>query len=533
MSTSTAQPSAAASPPPRPSGAGPAQIRRATSPRLYAALALGSLLFGALSLLYPSTPSYDPWGWLLWGREILHLNLNTVGANTFKPLPVVLTLPFALLGHAQADLWLVVARGGMVFALAMAFRLAARIVVWFGAAADGRQGWARLQAYAPAALAGAVAAGTMLISPEYIRNGSLGYSECLSTGLVLLAFDRHLDDRPRQTFIIGFFPALDRPEVWAFWGLYGLYLWFRDPGARKLILALFVLIPICWFAPEYWGSGSFFRGVQHDLHPTAGAPAYAKCPFCTEMKDAVYISLLRTTIIAAVLALGTSLVIWRALRVRTTSLAVAVREQIRQPEGVVLSLAVLASLWFLEVSAMTQYGFSGNQRYMIIGGAPVMVIGGVTVGLVARWLGRQLGRLLRPAPGALVGLAAAAAAFLFIPSWAGANFHPHALNRALRYQAELRQDLKAVIRRAGGPHAINACGKVETENFQVPMVAWYLGVTSVTISDEMPPAYAATHANVIFQTRDTGTASLRPLIPAGVRYRVITQRTFRLYEHCR
>jgi hypothetical protein len=56
---------------------------RSTSWRLYAALGFGSLLLAALSLLYPSTPSYDPWGWLLWGREILHLKLNTVGANTF------------------------------------------------------------------------------------------------------------------------------------------------------------------------------------------------------------------------------------------------------------------------------------------------------------------------------------------------------------------------------------------------------------------------------------------------------------------
>ncbi|HWF24027.1 MAG TPA: hypothetical protein VG275_01170, partial [Solirubrobacteraceae bacterium] len=126
MSASTVPAAAAAAPDrARPAG-GPAGGKRATSARLYLALAAGSLAFGALSLLYPSTPSYDPWGWLLWGREILHLNLNTVGANTFKPLPVLFTLPFALFGKAQPDLWLVVARGGMVFAVAMAFRLAAR-----------------------------------------------------------------------------------------------------------------------------------------------------------------------------------------------------------------------------------------------------------------------------------------------------------------------------------------------------------------------------------------------------------------------
>jgi hypothetical protein len=107
----------------------------------------------------------------------------------------------------------------MVFAVAMAFRLAARITVWFGASPAGRHGLSRLLAYSPAVLAGGVAALTVLISPQYVRNGALGYSECLGAGLVLLAIDRHLDDKPRQTFIIGFFPALDRPEIWPFWGL--------------------------------------------------------------------------------------------------------------------------------------------------------------------------------------------------------------------------------------------------------------------------------------------------------------------------
>jgi hypothetical protein len=388
-------------------------------------------------------------------------------------------------------------------------------------------------AYGPAVLAGAIGALTVLISPEYIRNGSLGYSECLGAGLVLLAIDRHLDDKPRQTFIIGFFPALDRPEIWPFWGLYGVYLWRRDPAARKLILALFTLVPILWFAPEYWGSGHLFRGVQHDLHPTAGAPAYTKCPFCTEMKSAVYISLLRTTVVAALLALGSAIAIRRALRRRTSELGPALREQAHRPEGIVLALAMVALLWFLEISLMTQYGFSGNQRYMIIGGAPVMVIGGVALGLAAWKLGSLLGRLIGSGPGGAVAVAAAAAAFLFIPTWAATSFHARQLDHALRYQAELRQDVGAVIRRAGGAKRVRACGKAETENFQVPMVAWHLGVQSVQVSDEIAPQIAAHVANVIFQTRVTGTAPLRPVIPAGVPYTEIKQRTFVLFEHCR
>ncbi|HEY5317354.1 MAG TPA: hypothetical protein VIJ20_05205, partial [Solirubrobacteraceae bacterium] len=444
-----------------------------------------------------------------------------------KPLPVIFTLPFALFGKAQPDLWLAVARAGALFALAMAFKLAARLTLWFDTSRGARQGLARVTSYGPAVLAGGIAVVSMLISPEYVRDAALGYSEALGAGVVLLAIDRHLDDRPRQAFILGFIPALDRPEIWPFWGLYGLYLWRRDPGAFKIIVALFALVPCLWFLPELWGSGQLFRAVTHDLHPTKGALAYAKCPFCAEVKAASQLSLSRVKFAAVLTALGAAFAVWRGLRGRRIDLRAAVREQAHRPEGVVLGLAVMAILWFLEISGMTQYGFSGNQRYLIIGGALVVVVGGVGWGLVAWKLGELLARWIRPAPGIVV--AAAIALFLFFPGWVGTHFKAHPLNHALRYQAELRHDVQAIIHRAGGAKAVLACGKVETENYQVPMVAWYLGVESVTVSDEQPGLIA----NVIFQTRVTGTAHLRPVIPGGVHYTETTLRSYRLFEHCR
>jgi len=526
---STAQLTVSAPRDAEPSGAGGA---RSTSWRLYAVLAFGSLVLGSLSLLYPSTPSYDPWGWLLWGREILHLKLNTVGANSFKPFPVLFTVPFALFGKAQPDLWLAVARSGAIFAVAMAFRLAARLTIWFGAGPAGREGVSRLIAYGPAVLAGGVAALCMLISPQYIRDAALGYSECLGAGLVLLAVDRHLDDKPRQAFIIGFFPALDRPETWAFWGLYGLYLWRRDPGARKLIVALFALVPALWFLPELWGSGHLFRGVTRALHPRRGTPTFTKCPFCTEMKAASRLSLWRVKILTGALAAGAAIAVWRALRRRGASLGAAVREQAHRPAGIVLVLALSAVLWFVEISAMTQIGFSGNERYLIIGGALVVVLGGVGWGLVAWKLGALLGRWIHPASAAVAALVAVMAVFLFLPGRVGTRFQPHKLDRALRYQAELRHDLSAIIQKAGGASKLRACGTVETETFETQMVAWYLGVEYVPSPGTIVGPAAPKDPNVIFQARDTGTARLGPRIPKNVHYSGIRQRTFRLYEHC-
>ncbi len=52
-------------------------------------------------------PSYDAFGWLVWGRQALHWNLDTNGAPSWKPLPFLFTFPYALAGHGQMWLWMV------------------------------------------------------------------------------------------------------------------------------------------------------------------------------------------------------------------------------------------------------------------------------------------------------------------------------------------------------------------------------------------------------------------------------------------
>jgi hypothetical protein len=254
------------------------------------------------------------------------------------------------------------------------------------------------------------------------------------------------------------------------------------------------------------------------------------------MKAASQLSLSRVKIASGLMALGAAVAIWRALARRRSRLAAAVREQAHRPEGIVLVLAVTATLWFIEISAMTQMGFSGNQRYLITGGVLILVPGAVGWGLAAWKLGALLGRWIPPASGAAVALVAVTAGFLFLPGWVGQHFEEHMLDHTLRYQAELRQDLSAIVNRAGGANKVLACGNVETDNYQVPMVAWYLGVDSVDVSGESSTPIAnqtnPPTPNVILQTRATATAALRPLIPRGARYTKITQRTFRLYEHC-
>ncbi len=44
-----------------------------------------------LSPLPPSELSYDPLAWVVWGREIAHLGLDTSGGPSWKPLLVAFT----------------------------------------------------------------------------------------------------------------------------------------------------------------------------------------------------------------------------------------------------------------------------------------------------------------------------------------------------------------------------------------------------------------------------------------------------------
>ena len=125
-------------------------------PRPWKALVLACLGLAALSLLGPSEPTYDPWAWIIWGRQITELDLSTTSGPSWKPLPVLFTTPFALFGDAAApNLWLLIARAGGLLAIAMAYRLGSRL--------GGRA-------------AGAIAGASLLLADEFVRNFARGNS---------------------------------------------------------------------------------------------------------------------------------------------------------------------------------------------------------------------------------------------------------------------------------------------------------------------------------------------------------------------
>jgi hypothetical protein len=197
--------------------------------------------------------------------------------------------------------------------------------------------------------------------------------------------------------------------------------------------------------------------------------------------------------------------------------------------------------WWVVIAILTQAGFSGNNRYLVLGAALIEISGAATWG----WGTVELDKILRDRAGpwlksagtVAASLAVAVLAFLFVPGFVGNKLTDvRSTHRALNYQALLRKDARAAVQRAGGKARLLACGSIMTEGFQVPMVAYYVGVHTAQI---LAPPRAGTPPgpppNVIFQVRATRSAALLPIVHTWptTRYKLIgTTRTFRVFQHC-
>lgn len=412
---------------------------------------VGCLALAALTLLFPSTPTYDPWAWIMWGREILQLDLVTTGGPSWKPLPILFTTPFAVFGDDAAPyLWVWIARAGGLLALAMAFRLARRLV---GPGVAG-------------AVAGVFAVAFLATTFEYLRDAALGNSEPLLAGLVLWAFERHLDGRRDHVLYLLVAAALLRPEIWPFLGLYGLWLWFAEPRLRLRMAGFAGLIALLWFGPELWGSGNALRAAERANNPNPGSAAFAEHPGLEVLErfDARTVWALE---VAGLVGLATAIVAWWRQR----------------SQGAIVVLAGIGIAWLVLVAGMTEAGYAGNQRYLIVTTAVLCVLGGIGVARVFEglWL---VGRRLLGSPRA--GLAAASAVFLagLVLAWpviSDKADNVEATLDELRYEASLWHTLDDAIGVAGGTRALLACGSVYSGPFQTQMVAYELGVHGVDV----------------------------------------------------
>jgi hypothetical protein len=168
-------------------------------------VAAGCLALAVASLAFPAAPTYDPWAWLVFGREVVvpSLGLSTVAFTGWKPLPVLFTAPLALFGAAAPSLWLVVVRTAGLAVVVLAFGLAARV---------------------GGLVAGAIAAVAVLACESWLRFLSAGNVEPLVVAFLLGAIELHLRGRRGAAFLLAALVGLARPEVWPLLGAYAVYL---------------------------------------------------------------------------------------------------------------------------------------------------------------------------------------------------------------------------------------------------------------------------------------------------------------------
>jgi hypothetical protein len=424
-------------------------------------LVAASVALAALTLLLPSAPTYDPWSWIVWGREITHLDLVTTEGPSWKPLPVAFTTVFSLFGSAAPDLWLVVARAGAIAGVVLAFRVARRL---------------------GGGIVGGVAAATALaIAPWWIRNAALGNSEGLIVAFLLATIDRHLAGDRRAAFLLAVCAGLLRPEAWPFLGLYGLWLLWRRQLPVLLLAGAGAAVVALWLLPELWGSGDLLRAAHRAKDVNPGAPTYADDPARVVLDNAR--GMLTGPLLVGV---GAAAVMLLGRRKRAVAL-----------------LAALAVAWLAEVAYMTSDGFSGNQRYLIAPVALLIVLAGAGAG----WALEQALALLRPISPARVGRRAASpAAVAAVALAVGIGFAAPSFQRFvptmqnIEYQADLANELPHLVRAAGGAGALTRCGDPYTGPFLVPVVAWYLHVHTQQVQ------LKARNPAVVFRVMTTPTS---------------------------
>jgi hypothetical protein len=329
------------------------------SPIAWAVIACVGLAFLSV-LVLPSTPSYDPWAWIVWGREIASgaFTFATNGGPSWKPLPVVFTTVFGLFGGLAPKLWLVAARAGGLLALLGAFRLGSRLTADLG----------RGLAFA----AGGLAAIALLVSHEAMGSPAIiqdwvhylfrGASEPMLVACVLWAIEAHLAGRQRVTFVLGVATSLIRPEAWPFLGAYVLWLWWsggaggwaRRRGGFVLVGVGLALIPLLWFGPPWISTGH---------------------PFAASTQAAHYNGHLGNTPFTEVLSRGAHLVMLPVIVFACAAFVLALRSRDR----VTLWLFGGAVAWVALVVAMTVAAYPGLGRFMYPPAGVACVLAGVGV----------------------------------------------------------------------------------------------------------------------------------------------------------
>jgi hypothetical protein len=399
----------------------------------WAIVAIVLLLFSLAFVRWANTrPGYDPYGWLVWGYQTLHLNLDLGGAPSWKPLTFLFTVPFALFGHYELWLWMVTA-----VALSLAGPIFAGRIVY------------RLVATAPerrrAAIVAAVFGGLSLLGIQNYMHIVLSVqSDPMIVSLCLGAVDCHLSGHPRWAFALGVLAALGRPESWPLLLAYSIFAWRRIPGMRPLIVGGLLLIPVMWFG---------IPTITNDRPLIASELAERSVRELHENK-----------------VLGTfhRFTALTYLPIQLLALGAAIAAYFRR-NWTVLVLAGGAVAWMVVEIGFSLHGFSGVPRYMFEAAGMLSVLAGVALG----WLLLDLPLAWRRIPRWVGPIAAALIVVSLLPGALSRARGEHKDLLHERVRTTVINRLAATVNALGGRQHVLACGRPVTNVEYVSALAWY------------------------------------------------------------
>ena len=385
------------------------------------------LVIGAATVLIAPALGYDAWAWMVWARELTQLSLDTTGGPSWKPLPVIVSAPFAWIDGLAPFLWLALMRGAALYSLWLAGRCAARL------------------AGQPAArVAFAFAALGLLLSTDLPRTALYGSSEPLLVVFVLGALLLQLRDRPLSALSLLALAGLIRPELWLLALIYAIWCARRVSGRRPLVAALVIAPPLLWMIFDWVGSGGLAQGAATAQGQTPTSAARAAIPaleVVSRLGDSVILPVL-------LLALAALLFAWRR----------------RNREVLVLALLVVG--WVAVVAVMAELGFTGARRYLIGPAALSCVLAGVGAG----WL------VAAAAPRLLKYAAAGALATAFLGFGLFVLRTDARLLSVARLDAEQSEQLSGAVAAAGGRESVVAVGKPAINPYEQTGLAWKLNL---------------------------------------------------------
>jgi hypothetical protein len=440
------------------------------------ALVAGS---AALVVWARTLPSFDAYGWLTWGERTWHSGLDTNAAPSWKPLPYVFTVLYALAGHhAEWRLWMTtsaaVGLAGVVFAGRLAYRLTAP------RAGRAWTGW----------VAAAVAGLALLLLRDELGFGYLHYifssqSDPMIVTFVLAAIDLALSGRPRAAFACGVLASLGRPEAWPFLAAFSVWLWRERPAARWVVAGGWVAIAALWFGIPALSSRTPFVSAANALD-SGRAPSGNR--------------------VTAVIARFGDLQVWAVWVAAALCVAVAASRRAEARDRVTLALAAGIVVWVAIEIAFGLHGWPALGRYMFEPAALAAVLAGAFAGraLTADWaaiLSSLAGTHVRPGP-------AVSAAGVIVVALLLAAIVPSAVTAGRSERADLIEQhartaeieaLPPVLQHLGGGAALRRCGEPLTRLQYQSALAFALGDNVSQVGYKYSQALA--HGNpVLFLT---------------------------------